>query len=276
VSARFTDKVVLVTGASEPDGIGAAAARRFAALGAQVAIAARGVGGLGAVASEITARGGSVRAFPCDLREIGACEELIREVVGAFGGLDVLVNNAGFNARGAVEANDARALAQVIEVNLVAPIVLTRLALPHLRKRGGAVVQVASIAGQIPLDHEATYSASKVGLRFFSFALREELRGSGVRVAVVSPGPVETGFILRELDEVPDLVFANPMSSADQIAAAVVESAQDGRRERTIPAVTGAMARVGALFPALRRALGPAMERRGRAAKARWRARRGG
>jgi short-subunit dehydrogenase len=268
VSARFTDKVVLVTGASEPDGIGAAAARRFAAEGAQVALTARGVGGLGAVASEIQAKGGQARAFPCDVREVGACEALVRDVVETFGRLDVLVNNAGFNARGAVEANDARDLAQVIQVNLVAPIVLTRLALPHLRKRGGAVVQVASIAGQIPLEHEASYSASKVGLRYFSFALRDELRGSGVRVSVVSPGPVETGFILRELDD------ANPMSSADRIAAAVVEGALDGQRERTIPAVTGVMARVGSLFPFLRRALTPAMERRGRANKAAWKARR--
>lgn len=276
MSGRFAGRCVLVTGASQPDGIGAAVARRFAAEGASVAIAARGVGGLGAVASDIGSRGGTARAFPCDVRDVGACERLVRDVVEAFGGLDVLVNNAGMNARGAVESSDPRELAQVIEVNLVAPIVLSRLALPHLRRRGGVIVQVASIAGQIPLDHEATYSASKVGLRYFSFALREELRGSGVRVAVVSPGPVETGFILRELDGVPDVVFGNPMSTADEIAEAILASALDGRAERTIPALTGWMARVGALFPAARRALVPVIERRGRAAKARYRERHGG
>ena len=83
---------------------------------------------------------------------------------------------------------------------------------------------------------------------------------------------METGFIFQDMDEVPDLVFAQPMSSADEIAAAVVESACDGRRERTIPAHTGVLARLGAQFPLLRKAVEPVMERKGRAVKDRYRA----
>jgi hypothetical protein len=241
-----------------------------------VAVTARGADGLSAVAAGIRERGGEARAFPADLMDLNACEALLRAVVEAFGGLDVLVNNAGANARGPVESHDARALAQIIEINLIAPIVLTRLALPYLRSRGrGSVVQVASIAGQIPLDGEATYSASKFGLRAFSFALREELAGSGVQISVVSPGPVDTGFLLEDLDHVPDVIFATPMSTADQVAALVVECAIDGRRERTIPVQTGVLARVGAALPSLRRVLVPVMERRGRAAKEAFRARHG-
>src|SRR5215468_8120327 len=213
MARRFTGKVVLITGASRTDGIGAAAAQRFADEGATVAITARSAAGLESVASRIQDRGGEVRAFPADLSDPAACEALLRAVDEAFGGLDVLVNNAGANTRGDVEKQDPVALANIIQVNLVAPILLTRLALPRLRARGGgSVVQVASIAGQIPLDGEATYSASKHGLRAFSFALREELAGSKIHVAVVSPGPVETGFLLDEIDDVPDLVFANPTS----------------------------------------------------------------
>jgi hypothetical protein len=274
MSRRFSGKVVIVTGASKPDGIGAAAAQRFADEGAAVAVTARGAAGLEAVAAQIRDRGGKARAFPADLADPAACEALLQGVIQELGGLDVLVNNAGANVRGPVEAQDARALANIIQVNLIAPIVLTRLALPYLRARGGgSVVQVASIAGQIPLDGEATYSASKFGLRAFSFALREELAGSGVQIAVVSPGPVETGFLLEDLDHVPDVIFAQPMSTADQVAALVVEAAVDGRRERTIPVQTGVLARLGAAVPALRRALLPAMERRGRAAKEAFRAR---
>ncbi len=272
---RFAGRSVLVTGASTPNGIGASAARRFAAEGARVALTARSADGLEAVAKEITEQGGQARAFPADLRDIDACEKLIADVVEAHGGLDVLVNNAGFNARGNVADLDARQLVNVLQVNLIGPVALTALALPHLRKTCGAVVQVASIAGQLPLDGEASYSASKVGLRFFSFALREELEGSGTRISVVSPGPVETGFIFQDMDEVPDIVFAQPMSSADDIAAAVIESAVDGRRERTIPAHTGVLARLGAQLPLLRKAIEPLMERRGRAVKDRYRATRG-
>ncbi|AKT44144.1 SDR family NAD(P)-dependent oxidoreductase [Chondromyces crocatus] len=275
MQGRFANKVVIVTGASSSAGIGAASARRFVEEGARVAVVARGAAGLDALVEELRARGGDARAFPADLTDIDACERLIQDVISAFGGIDVLVNNAGANTRGPLADQDHRALANVLQINLVAPVVLTRLALPALRARGGAIVQVASIAGQFPLAGEATYSASKFGLRAFTFALREELEGTGVRLAVVSPGPVETGFLLQELDHVPDLIFAQPMSSADQVAELVVASAVDGRRERTIPVQTGILARLGAALPPLRRALVPLMETRGRVAKEAFRVRHG-
>lgn len=270
---RFIGKTVIVTGASSPKGIGAAVGRQFAAEGAKVVLAARSRDGLEEVASLVRAErvGAEVMVAPTDVTDVDACERLVSQTLDRFERLDVLVNNAGFNRRGPVIDQSPRDLSQIIAVNLVAPIVLTRIALPALRVRRGAVVQVASIAGQIPLDDEATYSASKFGLRAFSFALREELRDGGVGVSVVSPGPVDTGFIREQLDEVPDLVFANPMSTADEVAALVLDSAADRRRERTIPVQTGMLARFGAAFPVVRRIVKPAMERKGRAAKARFR-----
>ncbi len=272
MTQRFSGKVVLITGASS--GIGAAAARQFAAEGAQVALVARTAAALERVADEIRAAGGAARAFPADVKDPAACASLLQAVADGFGGIDVLVNNAGANKRGLVEQRDVKDLANIIEVNLIAPIVLTRLALPYLRKRGrGAIVNVASIAGQIAVPHEATYSASKFGLRAFTFALREELRGTPISVSAVSPGPVDTGFIMAEIDDVPDLVFANPMSTAEEVARQVLDCAADGRRERTIPASTGYLARVGSAFPALRRLLEPMLEKRGRVVKEQYRAR---
>lgn len=272
---RFEGKVAVVTGASS--GIGAAAARMFAAEGAAVVLAARSAGPLERLASEIAAAGGRALAVPADVGDLEAADGLLRRAVEAFGGVDVLVNNAGFNRRGPIEAHAPAALAEVVRTNLSAPIVLTRLALPYLRQRhGGAVVNVASIAGRIPVVHEAVYSATKFGLRAFTFALAEELAGSGVTVSVVSPGPVDTGFIMDAIDEVPDLVFAQPMSTAEDVARLVLDCAADGAAERVIPRVTGYLATAGFLFPRLRRLLVPLMERKGKRVKAEYVKRRPG
>jgi short-subunit dehydrogenase len=132
---------------------------------------------------------------------------------------------------------------------------------------------VASIAGRIPLAYEAVYSATKFGLRAFSFALAEELADSGVTVSVVSPGPVDTGFLMDELDSVPDVVFSQPMSTAEEIAVLVLEAAASGKRELTCPRASGYLATLGYLVPGMAKVLQPVMERRGRKAKEKYRQR---
>lgn len=264
MAERFAGRTVLITGASA--GVGAAAARAFAAEGAQLVLAARDAGRLDELAGELGAL-----AVAADVSVPGQCRMLVEKAVEARGGIDVLVNNAGCNHRGSLDAIADTDLAQIIDTNLRAPILLTRLALPHLRAGGGAVVNVASIAGQIPVPHEATYSASKFGLRAFTYALAEELRGSGVTVSAVSPGPVATGFILDNPDEVPDIVFAQPMSTAEQVAALILDCAADGRVERSIPTSTHVFATLGYLWPRLPRLVQPLMEPRGRRVKAKYR-----
>jgi len=264
MAERFSGKVVVITGASA--GIGAAAARRFAAEGARVVLAARGVTELEVLAREI----GPERALavPTDVTDAAAAGALLDRAVATFGAVHVLVNNAGYNRRGPVEHVPPEELARIVEVNLRAPIVLTRLAIPHLRRAGGgAIVNVASIAGRIPLAEEATYSATKFGLRAFTFALAEELEGSGITVSAVSPGPVETGFILREVEDVPAVVFSQPMSSAVEIADLILDCAADGTLERAHPASTAYLATLGYLVPQIPRLLRPLLERQGRAAK---------
>lgn len=266
MAGRFNNKTVVITGASA--GVGAATARAFAAEGANLVLAARGEEKLQALADEL----GAI-AVAADVTQVRAVDTLIERAVETYGGLDVLVNNAGCNNRGPVASLEPDALAQIIDTNLRAPILLTRTALPHLQAAHGAVVNVASIAGQIPLPDEATYSASKFGLRAFTYALAAELKGSGVSVSVVSPGPIETDFILEDPESVPDLVFSQPMSTAEEIADLIVACAVDGRTERSKPQLSHVTATLGYLFPRLPPLLRPALERKGRRAKARYRAR---
>ncbi len=267
MTKRFEDKTVVITGASS--GVGAAAARLFGAEGAFVVLAARTAVGLEAVAKEI---GPHTLVVPTDVSDPDQARALIDAAVKARGSIDVLVNNAGYNHRGPVADADPAELARIVDVNLRGPVLLTRFALPVLLQRPRAsVVNVASIAGQVPLPGESTYSGTKFGLRGFSMALAEELRGTGVRVSIVSPGPIETGFITDDLESVPDIVFSQPMSSAEDVARAVLDCADDGRLERTLPRVTGLLATVGYLVPEIPRLLRPILESQGRKAKERYR-----
>ena len=262
----FTDKVVLVTGASA--GIGAAVSRRFAQHGAHLVLAARGQERLEALAEELRAFGGTVEVVPTDVGEVAACEALVQAAVDRLGRLDVLVNNAGLHHRGAFGTHTPAQYAAMVDVNLRAPIVLIAAALPHLRATGGCVVNVGSLAGCLPLPESAVYSATKAGLRTLTFALDE---GVDVPVSVVSPGPVATGFILEELDTVGPITLAQPMSTAEQIASLVLDCAADGRTERQRPRVSGLLAGAANLMPGLRRMLRPVMEARGRRVKERLR-----
>jgi short-subunit dehydrogenase len=258
--------VVVITGASA--GIGEAAAMQFAALGAKLVLAARGADALNRLRDKLAAQGAQALAVPTDMGDDAACARLVERAVEAFGGLDVLVNNAGAHARGLFQTQPAEAFSQMIDVNLRGPIVLTRLALPYLLASSrGAVVNVASLAGRVPVPGSAVYSATKFGLRAFSRALAEEHRGQ-LKVAIVSPGPVSTGFILDDLASTSDLTLSQPMRTAAQIAALIVAAAQDGVLERAEPSLSGALTTLGYLWPGLSRALRPLMERRGRRVRA--------
>ncbi|MBU44166.1 MAG: short-chain dehydrogenase [Spirochaetaceae bacterium] len=262
--AQFNGKVAIITGASS--GVGESCARKFAAEGASTVLVARNKKKLAELQKQIP---GS-RAFPADISDPKNYDKLIKFVLKEFGAIHILVNNAGVNYRGGVLEVEED-LGKIIDLNLRAPIALTQKVLPHIRaSSGGSVVNVASLAGRFPLPHEATYSSSKFGLRAFSLALAQELEGTGITASVVSPGPIETGFILTEIDSVPPLVFSQPMSTADQVADLVLKCARDGKPERTIPVSGGILATLAYLWPGLRRLLKPMLERKGQRIKAKY------
>ena len=256
------NKVAIVTGASS--GIGLALARRLAAERASVALVARTKDKLEAIAAEI----GKDRAavFALDVRDFSALDKLPQRVADHFGGLDILVNNAGLNHRGPVAEQRAGDLADVVLTNLTAPIYLTRVALPLLRK-GGVILNVASLAGMVPVPDEATYSASKAGLRAFTRALSFELEGRDIRAACVCPGPVDTGFLVQDLGSVPDLAFSQPMRTAEQVADAALACIETRVSEIAVPSLSGKLCTFAYLFPGFARSVRPLLEKRGAAAK---------
>jgi len=250
-------KVAIVTGASS--GIGLSVARRWVERGGRVALVARTRSKLEEVVAELgPAR---ARAFPLDVQDLGALERLPGEVVEHFGRLDVVVNNAGTNHRGPIQGFPPAKLAEIITTNLTAPIVLTRAAAPIV-ERGGAIIQVASIAGMVPVPGEATYSASKAGLRAFARAAFFDLESRGVHVGCVSPGPVDTGF-LGDLDEVPDIVLSQPMVGADDVAEAVLKCIDERVDEIVLPRRSGKLATMAYLMPEFARRVRPVLEKRG-------------
>lgn len=261
----FKDKTVIVTGGSE--GVGAAAARLFAEAGANLMLVARNRKNLEAIAAELRDKA-RVAIFPMDVSDADSYTDLIKKTLFEFGRIDVLVNNAGFHARGNVESVTADELARTIDVNLRAPIMLMRLVLPHVRESGGgAIINVASLAGRTPVPGSAAYSASKFGLRAFTFSLAEEIRDSGIKLAVVSPGPIATQFILDDIDKTSDLTFSQPMSSAEEVAQVILDLCGNNQREQAIPAMSGVLTTLAYLMPWLGRALRPALERKGNRVK---------
>ena len=191
-----------------------------------------------------------------------------------MGELNVLVNNAGFHSRGPVADVSAESLAKMIDVNLRAPIYLSRLAIPYLLEssKPAAIINVASLAGRSPIPGAATYSASKFGLRTFTFALGEELRNTNIKLAVVSPGPIDTGFIMSNIDEVADITFSQKMSTDSEVADAIVAACSSGVRELCMPTSGAFLTTINYLFPAVGRAVRPLLERKGAKIKARLKA----
>lgn len=265
------DKVVIITGGSA--GIGAAAARYFAQRGAKLVLVGRRPEPLQQLAEELATET-EVLALALDVADRSQWAALFEQSMARFGRIDVLVNNAGLHRRGDVANNDCGDLVQMMDVNLTAPIALSRLVIPYLRQSGGgAIVNVASLAGFTPIQGAATYAAGKAGLRAFSYSLADELRDEGIHVGLVCPGPVDTGFIMNEISDVEGIVFAQPMSSAEQVAAMVYRVAQGEMVEAALPRVSALLATVGYLFPAIRRKLRPAMNRKGERNKQKYLAR---
>ncbi len=188
-------KVVIITGASA--GIGAATARAFADAGARVVLAARNAARLAEVARGLA---GPALIVPTDVADRAAVEALVARAVAEYGGIDIVVNNAGVGLAAPVAEIAFEDFQRALAVDLFGPLALTQVALPHMRRRGrGQLIYVSSVVGLRALPYLGGYAAAKAALDRLVESLRVELRGSGVAITLVRPGTTSTGFAQHRL-----------------------------------------------------------------------------
>jgi len=221
VTDLLAGRVALVTGATR--GIGLATARALAAGGARVAMLARSTETLRARAAEI---GKGAMAFPCDITDAGSVERALAAIGEALGTPDILVNNAGIFEPRPIEEISPLDFARAVNVNLVAAFALVHALLPAMRAAGaGHVITIGSVADRTAFAGNGAYAASKFGLRALHDVLRTELRGSGVRASLISPGPTDTP-IWDAVERAPSAPRSFPQRSgmlpAESVAGAVV------------------------------------------------------
>jgi short-subunit dehydrogenase len=222
---------VLITGASQ--GIGRALAVLAAARGARVLAAARSEELLRELAQEVRASGGVLETVLADVTSPEDRRRMVEAAVRHFGGLDVLVNNAGIGATGHFADCGPERLRKIFEVNFFGLTETTRAFLPLLKQGNRpAVVNISSIAGKRGIPARSEYSASKFAVHGFSEALRAELAKDGIDVLVVCPGLTQTNFSKNMLEQKAKIQMDHLRGmTPEQVAAAILRAIERGRNE---------------------------------------------
>jgi short-subunit dehydrogenase len=240
---------ILVTGASQ--GIGKALAEAAAGRGARVLACARKIELLHDLAEQIRAKGGVIEIAQADITSREDRRRLVESAERAFGGLDILINNAGIGATGHFADAGADRLRQIMEVNFFGLTETTRAFLPMLKKGNKpAIVNISSIAGKRAIPARSEYSASKFAVQGFSEALRAELAKDGVDVLVVCPGLTQTNFSSNMIEQkaLMQLDHMRGMSAGD-VAQQTLRAVEKGYNETCLTLQGKLMVLVSRFFP---------------------------
>jgi len=196
---RLRDKVAIITGAAA--GIGRATAETFVREGARVVVADRDGAGAEALAHQL---GPAAIASATDVSRAEQVEAMVASCLSAFGQLDILVNNAGFGLQGTVESTGEAEWDALMAVNLKGVYLCSRFAIPHLRRRGGVIVNTASNTATVGIKDRAAYVASKGGVAALTRAMALDHAADGIRVNCVAPGVIASRYFDQMLQSAPD------------------------------------------------------------------------
>ncbi len=256
----FDGKIILITGGSR--GLGLALAREACAHRARVALVARDPDELARACVDLTRSGGDALAVECDLLEPAQIRQAMERIVDHFGGLDVVINNAGIIEVGPLAHMERADFEKAMMLHFWAPYHIVGEAIPHFHRRGGGrIVNISSIGGKIAVPHMAPYTASKFCLTGFSDAIRAELARDNIYVTTVTPGMMRTashGFAKFKGDRTAEykrftaassLPFAS--ISAERAARKILAACASGRSSLIMPMSARIMIIANALFPNL-------------------------
>jgi len=225
----FAGRVAAITGASS--GIGAATARALVDRGAKVVLGARDGERLEAMVSEF---GGAAAAVAMDVRDPAGPQRLVSEAIDTFGGLDIVVANAGIGTYGGIMDSSDQRLADMIDTNVSGTVWTVRAAVPHFLEQGeGDLVIVASTAGLRSGPHQAVYAATKFAQVGLASGLDQELRGKNIRVSTICPGGVETEFAMGH-GRSPGMPVLDEMMRPEAIADAIITILSQPKTMRTL------------------------------------------
>jgi short-subunit dehydrogenase len=249
---RFSGRTAIVTGASR--GLGGHIARRLAGEGACIVGCARSGSALCTLVDDLRAGGARAIAVEADVRQPDALRALVARAREAFGGIDIVVSNAGIDSYTPFHLRDEAEIEEHVRVNLTATLLLTRMVLPDMLARGrGHIVVMSSLAGRFGLPYGEVYAAAKAGLVTFVHSIRAAYRGTGVSASVILPGFVEEGMYTRLKQasglSAPPLIGTSPPGA---VADAVVRAIRLDKPEIIVSPRSMRLAlAAAALFPGL-------------------------
>jgi short-subunit dehydrogenase len=249
VIKQFDDKCILLTGASR--GVGVFIARALAERGARLALVARSRDLLQRLANELGLQDENVFVMGADLTDDSDRRRVVDRVLDVFGNIDILINNAGLEAEGTFVDLTMADIRNAVELNLLTPMALTHLVLPHmLANKSGHIVNISSIGGKSGAPYDATYCGTKAGLAEWTRGLRIEMEGTGVDFSTIFPGFVtEVGMFARFNMKTP---WVTGSCTPEQVAAAVVTAILHKKREMIVNSQPlRPIFALSALFPSL-------------------------